>query len=170
MSIIRSSGMITQIKCIFCMMIYLAALVTGMAAKSDVDVQFKITPQLTTESRKIEFEVTNNSLQAISEEIGIVKFEKNIDGQWVEQPFDDAVNLYDAMYKVWFTERNILPHETWHGKISVSALFLDNETPQAGQYRLTFVVSYCNYKTDNGETKRDWKDVYSLCEFTVEQA
>ena len=163
MTAYRPDTFIANVKAIFGLMIVLASsifyMLPGFEAKID-NVTFEIASQVTTETRKIEFNATNHTNCPIDWCIGVKSVEKEVDGEWVEFAFHDAVNSHILIYKT--LPGHILPGETQKCSWSGPGLISDNATPEAGHYRITF--SYRN--TFSGEQKT----AYSVCEFTVVDA
>lgn len=163
MTAYRPDTFINQVKAIIGIMIVLAStliyMMPGFEAKID-NVTFEVAEQVTTETKKIVFNVTNRTNCPIDWCIDVEKVEKEVDGEWEEFAFDEAVNEHIALYKT--LPGHILPGETQKCSWSGPGLISDNATPDAGRYRITF--AYRN--TFSGEQKT----AYSVCEFTVVEA
>ncbi len=163
MTAYRPDTFIAKIKAIFGLMVVLACsvwyMLPGFEAKID-DVNFEIASQVTTEAKKIEFNITNHTNCPIDWCIGVEKVEKEVDGKWEEFTFSEWLNVYPAMYKT--LAGHVLPGETQKCDWSTKGFISDNETADAGNYRITFKYS----NTFSGEQKT----AYSVCEFTVVEA
>ena len=163
MTAYRPDTFIAKIKAIFGLMIVLASsimyMLPGFEAKID-NVKFEVASQITTETEKIEFNVTNSTNCPIDWCIGVKKVEKEVDGQWEEFTFSEWVNAFPAMHKT--LPGHILPGETQKCDWSTKGLISDSETAEAGNYRITFTCR----NTFSGEQKT----VHPVCEFTVVEA
>lgn len=163
MTAYRPDTFIANIKAIIGLMIVLASTVLymlpGFEAKID-NVNFEIASQVTTETTKIEFNITNKTNCPIDWRIGVEKVEKEVNGEWEEYAFHDAVNNHILIHKT--LPGHILPGETQKCNWSIIGLISDNETADAGNYRITFTCR----NTFSGEQKT----VHPVCEFTVVEA
>lgn len=163
MTAYRPNTFIANIKAIIGIMIVLACsvmyMLPGFEAKID-NVRFEAASQVTTKTEKIEFNITNHTNCPIDWCIGVAKVEKEVNGEWEEFAFSEWVNAYPAVHKS--LAGHVLPGETQKCDWSAKGLISDNETADAGNYRITF--SYQN--TFSGEQKT----AYSVCEFTVVEA
>lgn len=163
MTAYRPDTILAKIKCIIGLMIFLVSSVTFMIPGHEVNidnVKFEIASQVTTETKKIEFNIINNTNCPIDWCIGVKKVEREIDGEWEEFAFSETVNEHILIQKT--LTGHILPGETQKCSWSGPGLISDNETPDAGNYRITFLYQ----NTFSGEQKTS----YSICEFTVVEA
>lgn len=163
MTAYRPDTFIAKIKALIGLMIVLACsvmyMLPGFEAKID-NVRFEVAEQVTTETEKIEFNISNRTNCPIDWCIGVEKVEKEVDGTWEELPFSEWINVHPMVYIT--LPGHILPGETQKCRWSTNGLISDSDTADAGNYRITF--TYRN--TFSGEQKT----AYSVCEFTVVEA
>lgn len=163
MTAYRPDTFIANIKAFFGIIIVLACsvmyMLPGFEAKID-NVTFEVASRVTTETEEIEFNVTNHTNCPINWCIGVEKVEKEVDGEWEEFAFSEWLNVHPTVYLT--LPGHILPGETQKCNWSTKGLISDNETADAGNYRITFIYN----NTFSGEKKT----AYSVCEFTVVEA
>lgn len=159
MKCIRPNTIIAKLKYVIGLTLAFVTMLTYLTAGKTVTtdkVFFEVSPKLTTESTEVIFNVSNKSIYAINYEIGVDKLEKEENGEWVELEFDQFINLYPAIKRV-FQDSGFFPTETVKYSYSCNSLF-GQETAPKGNYRITF--SYDVYR--GGETS------YYTCEFSVD--
>lgn len=159
MRCIRSTTLIAKLKYIIGLTLAFVTMLTYLTAGKTVTtdkVFFEVSPKLTTESTEVVFNVTNKSIYAINYEIGVDKLEKEENGEWVEVEFNEWINEYPAIARMFY-DACIFPTETVKYSYSCNGLF-GQETAPKGNYRITFMY----------DIHRSGENCFATCEFSVD--